>query len=631
MQSPSTTVVGSNVVQGFPGPLDIGGGKNPSIDFCHSGTDNTSIVIVFQQPAGIYSSIAERTYTFNVGSGNNWLAQNNNMTIWTEPAGGDLYASTNANPNISDRGATAMLVWERKSSISGYSPGINYYIGQFSSLPGFCYYPSGSAVPIAISPKGTITGTTANSVNASVASYYSPYYYAIAWEHDITSTSSYIGCCYLDCSAMDFSCSQEPVQIVSNSSYGLNVRPSIVMLSDGSLRVGWIGSQNGSWDSYYVYALETEPSTSSFSSYGLNLLSISLQTVNDGSAFYGALSRNWSNAWTNYAFKNGGGMQTINTGGSGIQLSNGSSSSNMYVSAFYPFALPYYFLTSQSLSANGLSKTSGNVAMSYGRGVTIGKGNMQFSYSFNNLTVDGNNINFIDAPDSLNYKDLGNVNKVFETQPFSITGQSLFSFDENSGFVDSAVAAKVLGASGSIGCKIELIDNSTGKSIGTIKNMLIQSSNTLSDGLLPYSLSTAGIGSKNVKVRITMSTNLSGASLALEKKYFAVNTATTLQKSSINELTIEGFEVPISYALSQNYPNPFNPSTTIAYQIPKDGRVTIKIFDAIGREVTTLLDEFKPAGYYSAKFDASHLSSGIYFYSIRSGDYNAVKKMALIK
>ena len=81
----------------------------------------------------------------------------------------------------------------------------------------------------------------------------------------------------------------------------------------------------------------------------------------------------------------------------------------------------------------------------------------------------------------------------------------------------------------------------------------------------------------------------------------------------------------------ENYPNPFNPTTTIAYQLPKDGRVTIKIFDAIGREVTTLVDEFKPSGRYSVQFDASHLSSGIYFYSLRSGSFNVVKKMSLIK
>jgi Secretion system C-terminal sorting domain/FG-GAP-like repeat len=88
---------------------------------------------------------------------------------------------------------------------------------------------------------------------------------------------------------------------------------------------------------------------------------------------------------------------------------------------------------------------------------------------------------------------------------------------------------------------------------------------------------------------------------------------------------------PETFQLFQNYPNPFNPTTTISYQIPKDGRVTIKIFDIIGREVTTLVDEFKPSGRYTVRFDASHLSSGIYFYSLRSGSYSVVKKMSLIK
>ncbi len=83
--------------------------------------------------------------------------------------------------------------------------------------------------------------------------------------------------------------------------------------------------------------------------------------------------------------------------------------------------------------------------------------------------------------------------------------------------------------------------------------------------------------------------------------------------------------------MKQNFPNPFNPTTTINYQIPKDGQVTIKVFDALGDEVKKLVDEFKPASWYSVVFDASHLSSGIYFYSIHAGDYSAVKKMLLIK
>jgi Secretion system C-terminal sorting domain len=97
------------------------------------------------------------------------------------------------------------------------------------------------------------------------------------------------------------------------------------------------------------------------------------------------------------------------------------------------------------------------------------------------------------------------------------------------------------------------------------------------------------------------------------------------------EVKVDNTNTAVTEYGIENYPNPFNPATTIAYQLPKDGKVTIKIFDAIGREVTTLVDEFKPSGRYSVQFDASHLSSGIYFYSLRSGSFNVVKKMSLIK
>lgn len=86
-----------------------------------------------------------------------------------------------------------------------------------------------------------------------------------------------------------------------------------------------------------------------------------------------------------------------------------------------------------------------------------------------------------------------------------------------------------------------------------------------------------------------------------------------------------------SFTLSQNYPNPFNPVTSINYTLPKDGQVTLKIYDITGREVETLVNEIKRAGYYTVQFNASHLSSGIYFYRINAGDFIQTKKMVLIK
>ncbi|MDP4117476.1 MAG: T9SS type A sorting domain-containing protein [Bacteroidota bacterium] len=85
------------------------------------------------------------------------------------------------------------------------------------------------------------------------------------------------------------------------------------------------------------------------------------------------------------------------------------------------------------------------------------------------------------------------------------------------------------------------------------------------------------------------------------------------------------------YALMQNYPNPFNPNTTISYQLPKSGQVTIKVYDVLGNEVRTLVNEYKSAGQYSVNFDAGKLSSGMYIYRITAGGYTSAKKMTLIK
>ena len=92
-----------------------------------------------------------------------------------------------------------------------------------------------------------------------------------------------------------------------------------------------------------------------------------------------------------------------------------------------------------------------------------------------------------------------------------------------------------------------------------------------------------------------------------------------------------GTEVPVTYMLEQNYPNPFNPSTTIKFSIPKGGYVEIKLYDILGREVATLVSDPFTAGTYSVEFDASKLSSGVYFYKIKVGDFTDTKKMVLIK
>jgi len=89
--------------------------------------------------------------------------------------------------------------------------------------------------------------------------------------------------------------------------------------------------------------------------------------------------------------------------------------------------------------------------------------------------------------------------------------------------------------------------------------------------------------------------------------------------------------VPVKYSLEQNYPNPFNPVTNLEFGISNLEFVSLKVYDAMGKEVATLVNEIKPAGRYEIKFDGSNLSSGVYFYKIEAGSFSAVKRMILLK
>jgi photosystem II stability/assembly factor-like uncharacterized protein len=102
----------------------------------------------------------------------------------------------------------------------------------------------------------------------------------------------------------------------------------------------------------------------------------------------------------------------------------------------------------------------------------------------------------------------------------------------------------------------------------------------------------------------------------------------TLPTTSMEE---DGIALIRTYKLNQNYPNPFNPATTITYQIPQTGFVSLKVYDILGREVATLVNEEKLAGSYEVQFEGSGLTSGIYFYQLKAGEYSETKKMSLLR
>lgn len=89
--------------------------------------------------------------------------------------------------------------------------------------------------------------------------------------------------------------------------------------------------------------------------------------------------------------------------------------------------------------------------------------------------------------------------------------------------------------------------------------------------------------------------------------------------------------IPAKFELRQNYPNPFNPVTSIQYSVAGDQLVSLKVYDLLGREVATLVNERQPAGHYRVTFDARNLGSGIYFYKLSVGEFIQTRKMVLMR
>lgn len=101
--------------------------------------------------------------------------------------------------------------------------------------------------------------------------------------------------------------------------------------------------------------------------------------------------------------------------------------------------------------------------------------------------------------------------------------------------------------------------------------------------------------------------------------------------SYTDAIEVEFSIIPVEFSLSQNYPNPFNPATTIKFGIPKEVKVTLKIYDILGKEVATMVNKKMEPGYYTYEWNAVSFASGVYFYRLDAGSFVRIKKMVLIK
>ncbi|HMS34657.1 MAG TPA: T9SS type A sorting domain-containing protein [Ignavibacteria bacterium] len=162
-----------------------------------------------------------------------------------------------------------------------------------------------------------------------------------------------------------------------------------------------------------------------------------------------------------------------------------------------------------------------------------------------------------------------------------------------------------------MGFEIERKSNSS-QSSGEWKNIGNVSGNGTSSSVHNYSFTDRNLSTGNYSYRLKQ-IDFNG-----NFEYFNLQ----------NEVNIG---IPSVFSLSQNYPNPFNPATTINFDLPVDSKVNIKLFDISGREAATVINEFKTAGYHTVNFNASGLTSGVYFYNLTGANFSVTRKMLLVK
>ncbi|MEJ2055613.1 MAG: T9SS type A sorting domain-containing protein, partial [Calditrichaceae bacterium] len=181
-----------------------------------------------------------------------------------------------------------------------------------------------------------------------------------------------------------------------------------------------------------------------------------------------------------------------------------------------------------------------------------------------------------------------------------------------------------------VDCKLELIEESTNKSLGTVKQFEYSSDDKNNSPIKSSNLQISNDEAKKVRLKITLKSNVKDVKGVWVNEYNTINTD-MLAKLAVEQVTLQEPEIPAAYDLAQNYPNPFNPVTKIQYNLPEDTQVSLVVYNVNGQKVRELVNGFKPAGSYTVTFDAKGLASGVYFYKIQAGKFTNVKRMLLIK
>ncbi len=608
--------------------------KSPAMDYVVLSNWYSDIFVVYQQKTtngkykiklAKFNGDGQKIYTYDV------------LTSTMDYAAFDAtpVISVTRNPDQASGKTKFNIVWRQKAEGS-YQNGLYFMPGMDNGTNITWYY----------LPPIKINSTDAQSSNPTMAVIKSPrgaaFLYHLAWQQG-TSKINYRAIAdnwngSASGGVTEFGNLEEPSY---GDGYNLNTEPSITVLNIGKSydygvyyydtpklvwkteyeSVNHISKTNstldGRWQTFYkYYTCDDIPSAN-------------ISAATDEQTYVIAWSE--TGGLNNRLIKSTNLSAQILTGtkGKDIQVSNYNELGlgvvlNVFNNVYYasaPFAFQNYYLT------NGLDKTNNFVAKE-GRFGTVMKGDAEFYFGMGDVTTNNNLVNFIDVNDTLELTTKELLNSYLITEPFEVNDNCNLTYSIIYGVKDSLTAAANLTNTDNIGFKVELIDNTSNVVLGVFDQVIQSKNNIVAYENLSYQMNTTGIGNRTVRIRLVVDPNLDAPKYSLSKIF---SDGAPLSKSKINQVNWNGSNKVDSYELSQNYPNPFNPSTTIKFQLPQDGFVTLKIYDILGNEITTLINEEKAQGRYEVNFNASNLASGIYIYKIQAGSFVSSKKMILLK
>jgi hypothetical protein len=405
--------------------------------------------------------------------------------------------------------------------------------------------------------------------------------------------------------------------------YPTNYAPSINVSSGNQVSLVWIGTPYyGSTTRKTISRTRTTAWSSSFGQYGDKVLSPNSAFYNGGNII--AWSENPSGSTYTNKFLKYGSVKTAGTTGRDIQVFNANQLDQMIISSFNSNAIPYYF--SQSANLNSINKENGTAMASGVQAVAIG-GKTDFYFRVGDVSVNGGAIDFIEFEPQYGTLSLNQLNNALLTNPFALDGNSNINFSVEYGVTDSVSALNQLSNNKFITLKLELIDHLTKEVLKEVGKFTLDKKSLMTLLSNSYSYSISGLNGRQLSIRIKLVHNLNPLyASAIIKSDVAV-----LPKANLINLTSLAAELVTTYGLDQNYPNPFNPTTKINWQAPISGHQVLKVFDMLGNEVATLVDEWRDGGKYSYEFNATNLPSGVYVYQLKVNDFIASRKLMLLK